>query len=171
MPTINEILNFSFSAAAFQQAGKNSISQSIIRLNEARMNKLKQITEVVGESSFKIPNEVMIPHVFRKFSTIVSSNGYNITSINSFDKRELKILAYSLNYSEANLLPILSSATQLNITFNTLEKNWNDRYLFGLVHCYLKSWETNYIDTSERLGQFIIAKLKNYEGGRTALKS
>lgn len=171
MPTINEILNFSFSAAAFQQSGKNSISLTTIRLHEARINKLKQITESIGESSFKFTGETMIPHVFKKFVTAISTSKYQLTTINNFDRRELKTLAYCLDYSESNLLPILSSLPQLTITLNTLERNWKDGFLFGLIRCYLKSWETNHIYTSERLGQFIITKLKNYEGGRTALKS
>ncbi len=168
METINEILNFTFSPAALHQAGKNSFPVGFTRLHEVRINKLKKITEEVGEASFKFTGETMIPQVFKKFKAIMRNGGL---LFDNFERRELRTLTYSLSYSEHNNPQIFSKPTELDFVFETLETNWKDYYLFGLIDCYLKNWETNHPTSAEKLGNFIFRKLRNYDGNRTVLIS
>src|SRR3990172_4717294 len=168
METVNEILNFTFSPAALQQAGKNSFPVSMIRLHEVRINKLRKITEEVGETSFKFTGETLIPQVFKKFKSIMKTGGL---LLENFERRELRTLTYSLSHSEQNNPQIFSKPNELDFVFETLETSWKDSYLIGLIDCYLKNWETNHTSSAEKLGNFIFKKLKNYDGNRTVLKS
>jgi hypothetical protein len=168
MPTANEILNFYFSPTAMQQAAKNSIPASIKRLHEVRINKLKKITDEVGESSFKFTGETMIPNVFRKFKNIIKTGGL---LLENFERRELRTLIYSLSYSEQNNPQIFSKPNELDLVFETLEKGWRDSYLIGLIDCYLKNWETSHTASAEKLGNFIFKKMRSYDGNRAVLKS
>ena len=168
MATANEILNFTFSPAALQQAGENSFPASITRLHEVRINKLKKITEEVGETSFKFTGETLIPQVFKKFKSIIKTGGL---LLENFERRELRTLTYSLSHSEHGQLQIFSIPNELDFAFETLELSWRDSYLIGLIDCYLKNWESKHTTSLEKLGKFIFGKLGKYEGGRTVLKS
>lgn len=168
MPTANEILNFYFTPAVLQQSAKNSFSANIVRLHEVRINKLNKITEEVGETSFKFTGEMLIPQVFKKFKSIVNKDRLHP---DTFERRELRTLTYSLSHSEHSYPQIFSKPDELDFVFETLEAGWRDSYLIGLIDCYLKNWESKYATSSEKLGKFIFRKLRNYEGGRTILKS
>ena len=89
METANGILNFDFSPAALQQAAKSAFPANTIHLYELRIDKLKKITEEVGETSFKFTGETLIPQVFKKFKLIVSNGG---VAFNTFERRELRTL-------------------------------------------------------------------------------
>jgi len=172
MSTANEILNFNFPYVALQEAAKNTFPETLIQLSELRISKLNKITEIVGETSFKFDGDSMYPKVYKKFHDSISNNSYQLISINNFDKRELKTLSYCLDYSESNkAFPIIASEIHLNIALNTLQRNWKDSFLFGLIRCYLKNWETKHSNSIIKLYEFIIPKLKQYNGGRTVLKS
>lgn len=172
MATANEILNFNFPYVALQEAAKNTFPETLVQLSELRISKLNKITDAVGETSFKFDGDSLYPQVYKKFHDSISSNTYQLISINNFDKRELKTLSYCLDYSESNkAFPIIATEAHLNIALNTLQKNWKDSFLFGLIRCYLKNWESKHIDSLKKLYEFIIIKLKQYDGGRTILKS
>ena len=168
MPTVYEILNFNFSPAALQAVAKTSISASMIRLQEGRINKLIMIREELGESEYKEPSRASIQQVFRKFKNIIVKEEF---LADYFDKRELKTLVYSLSHSELNNPQIFSKPNELDFVFKTLEISWKDTYLKGLIDCYLKNWETNHTLSAEKLSDFIYKKLRNYDGNRTVLKS
>jgi hypothetical protein len=172
MQTATEILNFNFSPAALQQAAKAAFPSTVIQLYELRIDKLKRITEKVGETSFKFEGESMYPKVFKKFKIAINDSQQQIISVNNLDKRELKTLSYCLDYSESNkIFPIIASVSDLNVALRTLERSWKDAFLFGLLHCYLKNWESKHIDSFRKLNEFIFEKLKQYDGGRTVLNS
>ena len=168
METINEILNFHFSHAELIQAAKNSFPSHFTRLNDVRINKLNKITEEVGETSFKFIGETLIPQVFRKFKNIVNKGEL---LFENFERRELRTLSYSLTYSENRKSQIFSQPNELDFVFEILEVNWRDSYLIGLIDCYLKSWASIHTTSSEKIGKFIVEKLRQYKGGRTVLKS
>jgi hypothetical protein len=133
---------------------------------------LNKITQATGETSFKFDGDSMYPQVYKKFQDSVSINTYQLISINNFDKRELKTLSYCLDYSNSNkTFSIIASERHLTIALNTLHKNWKDSFLFGLIRCYMMNWESKYIDSLTKLHEFIVDKLKLYDGGRTVLKS
>ncbi|PGH38580.1 MAG: hypothetical protein CRN43_14225 [Candidatus Nephrothrix sp. EaCA] len=170
METVNEILKFSFSLVALQKEARNLFAENknFKLLHEARISKLNKITEEAGESNFKKPFPKLIPQVFEKFKSIMQTDGL---FLGKFEKSELRTLTYSLSYSEHNQPQIFSQPNELDVVFEALETVWKDSYLIGLMDCYLKNWETKHASSSEKLGNFIFKKLRNYDGNRPILKS
>lgn len=168
METANNILGFNFSPVVLQQAANNIVPKRLTLLSELRIDKLNTIIEEVGGASFKSPPETLIPQVFKKFKLIFKKGGL---TLQTFEKNELRTLSYALSYSEQNLPQIFNNEKELDFVFQILEANWKDSYLIGLLDCYLRSWESTHISSSEKLGKYLFAKLGQYKGGRTVLKS
>jgi len=165
MATAQDILQFHFSSTTFQQSAQKIIPITLTSLNDHRIDKLQKITEEVGASSFSFVGNNLIPHVFRKFKKSI-----NITDV-SFERRELRTLTYSLNFSEQNLSLIFADENELKYVLTLLESNWRDSYLVGLIDCFLRNWETKYPKSLEQIEKFISNKLDNYSGNRSALFS
>jgi hypothetical protein len=165
MPTTQDILQFHFSPTTFQQSAQKIIPITLTSLNEHRIDKLHKITEEVGVNSFSFSGNNLIPQVFRKFKKSINSID------TSFERRELRTLTYSLNYSEKNLSSIFSNDNELKYALTLLESNWRDSFLVGLIDCFLKNWETKYPKSLEQLEHFISQKLDNYSANRSALTS
>lgn len=165
MPTTQDILQFHFSPTTFQQSAQKIIPITLASLNDHRIDKLQKITEEIGASSFSFSGDNLIPQVFRKFKKSINNNN------TSFERRELRTLTYSLNYSEQNSLPIFSNENELKYALTLLESNWRDSFLVGLIDCFLKNWETKHQKSLEQLEQFIANKLENYSGNRSTLIS
>lgn len=165
MPTTQDILQFHFSPTTFQQSAQKIIPITLASLNDHRIDKLQKITEEVGASSFSFSRDNLIPQVFRKFKKFINNNN------TSFERRELRTLTYSLNYSEQNTLPIFSNENELKYALTLLDPNWRDSFLVGLIDCFLRNWETKYPKSLEQLEQFIANKLENYSGNRSTLIS
>lgn len=165
MATTQDILQFHFSPTTFQQSAQKIIPISLVSLNDYRIDKLQKITEEIGASSFSFSGDNLIPQVFRKFKN--SINNDNI----SFERRELRTLTYSLNYSEQNLSSIFSNKEELNYALILLDLNWRDSFLVGLIDCFLRNWEIKYQKSLVELEQFIANKLENYSGNRSTLIS
>lgn len=172
MATANEILNFNFPHVALQEAARNIFEENNILLLELRINKLLKITESIGESSFKFEGELIDAQVYRKFNNAISNNKYQTISINNFDKKELKALSKCLDYSEPdNKFTIITSEKNLSIALATLDKDWRDIFLFGLIRCYLQNWESRHNGSLKKLYEFILPKLNQYNGRIPVLKS
>ncbi|WP_118196174.1 EH signature domain-containing protein [Albibacterium indicum] len=165
MPTTQDILQFHFSPTTFQQSAQKIIPITLASLNDHRIDKLQKITEEVGASSFSFSGDNLIPQVYRKFKSSINNNN------TSFERRELRTLTYSLNYSEKNSLPIFSNENELEYALMLLDSNWRDSFLVGLIDCFLRNWETKYPKSLEQLEQFIANKLENYSGNRSTLIS
>jgi hypothetical protein len=163
MLSIEEILKFHFSPTTFQQSAQTIIPISLTSFNEHRIDKLQKIRDKVGASSFTFLGDNLIPQVFRKFKAFI--NNRSIT----FERRELRTLTYSLNYSEEDLQSIFANENELRYALEFLESNWRDSFLVGLIDCFLKNWETKHQQSLEQLEQFITKKLDNYTGNRSAL--
>lgn len=165
MPTIRDVLQFHFSQTSLQQSAQKIIPITLSSLIDNRIDKLQKISEEVGANSFSFSGNNLIPQVFRKFKNSINNN--NI----SFERRELRTLTYSLNYSEQNLTSIFSNKNELIYALTLLESNWRDSFLVGLIDCFLKNWETKYPKSLEELEHFISQKLDNYSGNRSTLIS
>jgi EH_Signature domain len=168
MATVIEILNFNFSVATMQHSAANSFPSKLTRLIDSRIVKLNSITEDVGQRAYKNSGETFIPQVFKKFKSIMREGGL---LMDNFERRELRTLTFSLSHSEYNNPQIFSKPTELDFVFETLETNWKDSYLIGLIDCYLNNWETQHKSSAEKLSDFIYKKLRNYKGERKVLKS
>ena len=171
MQTANEILDFNFPHVALQNHAKNIVPRQIHNLFELEIDKLNQLSLKIGVSQFENKSQNLIPQIFRKFKAILSENGNTIISINSFDRKQLRTLSYSLYYSEKRVNSILNSPRELLIVLNTLDKFWRDSYLIGLIECYLKNWHLKSESTLELLNDFVFKKLESYTGSRKILSS
>jgi hypothetical protein len=165
MPTTQDILQFHFSPTTFQQSAQKIIPITLASLNDHRIDKLQKITEEVGANPFPEPPNNLIPQVFRKFKNFI------ISKDTSFERRELRTLTYSLNYSEQSLTSIFSNENELKYALTLLESNWRDSFLVGLIDCFLKNWETIYPKSLEQVEHFINQKLDNYSGNRSSIAS
>lgn len=165
MATTQDILQFRFSPTAFEQSAQRIIPITLVTLNEHRIDKLQKITEEVGASSFSFSGDNLIPQVFRKFKNSINNNN------TKFERRELRTLTYSLNFSEQNLSSIFFNENELKYALTLLDSNWRDSFLVGLVDCFLKNWEAKYPKSLGQLEQFIANKLENYSGNRSTLIS
>ena len=165
MATTQDILQFHFSPTTFQQSAQKIVPITLSSLNEHRIDKLQKITEEVGASSFSFSGNNLIPQVFRKFKKSIINND------TIFERRELRTLTYSLNFSEQNLSLIFANESELKYALTLLESNWRDSFLVGLIDCFLKNWEIKYPKSLELLEQFIAKKLDNYNGNRSTLIS
>jgi len=165
MTTSQDILQFHFSPTTLKQAAQKIIPITLSSLNEHRIDKLHKITQEVGAKDFEIKGNNLIPQVFRKFKSSIGVDS------SVFERRELRTLSYSLNYSEQNLQTIFSNENELKIALEAMEANWRDSFLSGLIDCLLSNWETKHQKSLEQLEQFIAKKLDNYSGNRNTLNS
>lgn len=164
MQSTQDILQFHFSPTTFQQSAQKIIPISLTLLNEHRIDKLQKMTEEVGTGSFTFSGNNLIPQIFRKFKTSINNEV-------SFERRELRTLTYSFNYSEQNLQSIFGNENELNYALELLELNWRDSFFVGLIDCFLKNWETKHSKSLQQLERFITKKLDDYTGNRSALIS
>lgn len=165
MPSSQDILQFHFLPSTLKNSAQKIIPITLSNLNEQRINKLHKINEEVGNSSFSFLGSNLIPHVFRKFKSSIGAENKII------ERRELRTLTYSLNYSERNVQTIFSNEIELKIALEAMESNWRDSFLSGLIDCLLNNWETRQKKSLELLAKFITEKLDNYTGTRTTLNS
>lgn len=165
MINIQDILQFHFSPTTLKQSAQKIIPFTLSSLNDYRINELHKITEEVGAKDFEIKGNNLIPQVFRKFKSSIGAES------RIFERRELRTLTYSLNYSERNLKTIFSNENELKIALEAMETNWRDSFLSGLIDCLLSNWETKHKKSLEQLEQFITKKLDNYTGNRNTLNS
>ncbi len=165
MATINDILQFQFSPNTLRRSAQNIIPATLVTLNNYQIDKLLIIINEIGEGDFINTGENLIPQVYRKFKYFLGEKKFD------FDRRELRTLAYSLNFSEKRLPSIFSQIIELRHVLKILNDNWKDSFLFGLMDCYLRNWETKHRKSLELLEQFILGKLDQYTGNRKALIS
>lgn len=168
METVIKQINFNFSPTSFVQAAKSVFPSKVVNIFDLNIDKLNKIADEVGESQFKFNGDNSIPHVYKKFKSFVKSGEFRF---DYFERRELRALTYALSYSEGSQQQIFSSTVELNLVFKTLENNWKDSFLIGLIECYLENWESPYLTSLENTEKFILNKLKLYEGGRKILQS
>jgi len=165
MTTSQDILQFHFSPTTLKQSAQKIIPITLSSLNEHRIDKLHKITQEVGAKDFEIKGNNLIPQVFRKFKSSIGVDS------SVFERRELRTLSYSLNYSEQNLQTIFGNENELKIALEAMEVNWRDSFLSGLIDCLLSNWETNHHKSLEQLEQFISKRLDDYSGNRSTLNS
>jgi hypothetical protein len=165
MTTTQDILQFHFSPTTLKNAAQKIIPITLNTLNEQRVDKLHKISEEVGTKDFEIKGSNLIPQVFRKFKSSIGAEN------RIFERRELRTLTYCLTYSEKNLQAIFSDENELKIALETMETNWRDSFLSGLIDCLLSNWETKNQKSIEQMEQFIAKKLDNYTGNRSTLNS
>src|SRR5690606_11799433 len=110
-------------------------------------------------------NEYLIPAVVKKFKL------YLLNQDQQFDRKELRTISYGLSYAQSEQTSIFSEIDELDFALNLLESNWRDSYLYGLLDCYLKNWETDHRSSLLKLSEYISVKLGQYNGNRSTLKA
>lgn len=160
---IKDLLSFHFSFSDLSNQSNSVIPITLRSQLQIRIGELQKINEEIGESSFQFDQEKLIPGVFKKFKKSFKSKTSDL------DRRELRTLNYSLMYSEKNATSIFSNENELKYGLSLLESRWRDSFLFGLMDCFLKNWETKHINSLKILENFVKQKLENYTGNRTIL--
>lgn len=166
MPNINDLLEFHFSSANFQEnATKNIIPITLAQSCDLKINKLNRIVEKIGICEFKLSKNNLIPQIFKKFKSYLSNKKIE------FERRELRTLSYTFTYSNEEFPTIFSSANELNIALQLLNSNWRDSFLLGIFNCYLNNWDAKNKASLLILEKFINEKLNAYNDEKKTIKS
>jgi|GEM_PF-526322 len=160
---INELLNFDFKAEVFDQKAKSAFTNDLKKQQEKNIKILNQLTEKLGDADFTQKPTFGIEDVYLKTTTLLQ-NEEDLKG--KFDKRELRTLTYALDFKLNSKTTILAEISYLQQCIQLLNNNWNDRFIFGLLHCYLKNWNFRKKPSIELLSKFVIEKINNYDGKR-----
>jgi hypothetical protein len=162
-----DYLEIHLNTDAFRHSAKRVITTSLNTKLINHLTVLKSINQKLGDKSFKISGNNLIPDIFKKSKNLLLENP---NSLSKLDRRELRVLSFALNYSENKHHSIFSNQVELKSVLHAFDNNWRDSYLIGLFDCYLKNWESKN-ETKDILGTYILNKLDNYFGNRSVLKS
>lgn len=163
MRKASDLLQFNFSPMSFRQSADKIIPTTLVNNIRNRISQHNIFVQKLGNSSFAFDDDSLKIRSFRKFKSSFSGNS------TTFSKRELRALIYGLDYSEGNNHAIIDSEYEFGIFLNTLNSNWRDTYIEGLILFLLKNWELNSKTSLNKLADFINIKLKEYNGGRKTL--
>lgn len=166
MNKVSELLNISLDFSKFERNSMQTFLNQISRKISLRIKKLEEINNEYGNKPFEPQELVLIQDIYRKLNELIK-RGEEIL-IDSFNKKELRILSFALNYSENGEKNILSELDILKLVLDALDKNWKYSYLIGLIYCYLYDWTNNLIG-KEKLWDFIKTHLNNYNGNRKSI--
>lgn len=161
MKNAKSILGFNFDDSFFLNHGeiheitKRHISNHIRKLERLQHNEFNFSLDM------EFQNEVL--EKFRSYVSLQHSpEGY-------FSKKDLRVLSYSINDSFGNSQSILNQNINLNLLLELFTKNWSDNLILGLVHSLLNGWGTSELNNLKTLSEYIITKLKNYQGSRKSI--
>lgn len=161
MKTAKSILAFNFDISFFSNYGEiHDITKRQISTQIRKIERLKH-------NEFDITLDIGLQNaVLKKFNNYLTSQ--NRISI-IFSKKDLRILSYSINDSGDNLQSILNQRDSLNLLLDTFNKSWSDNLILGLVSSLLNGWATVEKNNLKSLSEFIIDKLKAYQGNRKSI--
>jgi len=157
-----EILQFNFNFIGFKESGEKVISIPLLNLKKTRISTLKNIEEKLPNLPTP-PSLSIISDVYKKFKSSIQ------TKKSDFTKRELRLLTYSLNYTEKGYDSIIYNISEIDYLFELLNSDWRDSYLTGLIDCFMKNWDSSEEKSIMKLERFLIDKLDNYKGNRKAI--
>lgn len=161
---IKDILDFNFSIDNLQRLAIR-LSEDIVFQNiKKRIHRINSLTKSNIERIITKPDNESLSNCFNKFKRHLQLNDI---SSDQFSKKELKNLAYGLNYSEGNYSAIFNNEFDLTTLLFILEEKWRDSYLLGLLDCYLKNWkDSNNIESFDLLSKHLSSRINNYSGNR-----
>ncbi len=161
MNDANEILKFSL-ASTFLGNKSNIIPKHLHSECQTRIEILQAITEKNGNSLMPEKPAKGIKEVYEKFNRL---SLLNEGLMGKFDRRELRTLTYALNYREYQEGSIFENPQFLRQCFQLLNRNWKDKYIAGLLDCYLSIWGSN-LESFTILSEYLLEKISNYKGRR-----
>lgn len=160
---INEILNFNFDAERFAQKAESTITNTLKSQQAKNIKILNQLTEQLGNLSFDSKTIIGIEEIFKKTIALLKSN---VDLNGKFDNREIRILTHALDYKPNKTNSILAETTYLQHCIQLINNNWNDRFIDGLLRCYIKNWNFENTTSIEVLSKFVLEKIDIYGGKR-----
>lgn len=163
MTDAKDLVGITMSGPEFGGSAKHCFPSQTLRALDARVTALNEIADRIGAIASDMPLNTGIELVFRKFKSFVAS-----TQQLEFKKREIRALAYALDYSEAGQKPIISTKHELEKALQLITEQWNHGYLTGLLGCYLKNWGCGPKESLLILHQTVYSRLQNYSGNRPA---
>lgn len=166
--SLNEIIGFDYNPASLLNYANSVISARLDTNLDSQIRKLQTISEKIGNQSFQFSGTNLIPQIFKKAKAFTKTG---ISLHENLNRRELRTLSFAIDYSEHGLSSFFSNVDDLALLLHSLNLNWRDSYLIGLLDCYLRSWDTSTSYSKDILGKFIIEKLKTYQGSRMVIKS
>jgi hypothetical protein len=161
-----KILGFSLDMKDFGEAGQSILFQPTKVLNEIAKKNLDRLVQNVSESNPAKPADV--GEVYRKFMELAPYGKGKLLS--EFDtSRKVRKLAWSLDYSEDGTRPIIHSAF-LDAALTVINGRWRAYMIAALIDALLRNWSKMQDEGGIRLRNFILDKLRSYEGRRESLR-
>jgi len=166
MNKVYEILEFNFSPSSFANGGKNPFSLQIQNQLKSRISILKRLSESLDGSYLSTIPANGIEEAYLKFQKLKQ----DFEKLKAeFDRRELRTLTYALNYANNGESSIYGDADDLTIALILLDNNWRDSFIPGLLDCFLSNWNNRRSSSFYILSEFLLDKIKSYEGTRSPL--
>lgn len=158
MYNIESILGFEFDVYKFTRLAPT------FKIRQKTIEQLQKIKENHQRALTTIP-KIDIKKAYRTFVDIARKEN---PSPEKFSKREIKALAWSLDYKEKKSpynIAILESQQYLKSAMNLIDTYYRDSMILPLLNYYLNNW----ILQIAPIKDFISGHIHNYSGRRTML--
>ena len=109
-----DYLEIHLNTDAFRHSEKSVITTFLNTKLINHLTVLKSINQKLGDKSFKISGNNLIPDIFKKSKILLLENP---NSLSKFDRRELRVLSFALNYTENRQPSIFSNQLELKSVF------------------------------------------------------
>lgn len=160
------ILGFSLDMMHFGESGKNILYQPTKLLNEVAEKNFDTLVKEVSKSNPTKPADAGV--VYRKFMELAPyGTGKLLSEFNT--SRKARKLAWSLDYSEDGVFPIIHS-TFLDAALKVIDKRWRTYMIAPIVDALLRNWNKLQNEWGAKLRDFLGDKLRLYEGRKESLR-
>lgn len=169
MKSINDILDIRLTHILNVQQDENMIPAHIRNLSKKRISTLNDIRDKIDiVPGLREPAEDAMKITHLKFIELCE---IGLSLHNKFDKREIRILSYVLNYKDSNTLSIFENEFYLRPYLSLLNNNWRDSFIKRLLDCYLFNWGSEKRSSLNILSSFLLNKISVYQGTRKDLRT
>ncbi len=166
MISVNHILQFNFSPSTFSYRANKILSRQLINNFQAQISELNAITEHHKKPPIDPKPTKGIREVYLKF---IKKSRLTENFESEFDKREIRVLSFSLTYKVENERSIFENPNYLKACLKIFNTNWRDSFISGLLDCYLSNWNSQCKESINALSGFLITKITEYEGSKSLL--
>ncbi len=162
---IENILDFVPPNSLLINYANKILTEPVFNKIKDRSKKLKIIASLNEERLFKRSDEHSLKNSYIKFKTIYFNKTDELLA-----KKELKDLAYGLNFSTPGQASIYEQLDELNLLLKMLDNQWKDSYILGLFDGLLKNWNLQNYNSFVSLNKFLLAKISRYTGNRKIIR-
>lgn len=159
-----KIPGFNFSFKALQNAAEDIITTEMSHEMSQHTERLSDIIDEQAEREMQPDRNIRI--AFLKFKAGFRNN--NIEEALS-DRTLMRRLSYCPAFYYEGYPLIIECENETEALLEHLDKNWKDSYIIGLFSSMIQSWECPNREALKLLRNFLITKIKKYNGNRHSI--